>query len=102
MPGDRYNEGKLQWSLVPFSGLEQMVRVLEYGKAKYSADNWKRGLTTIEICESSLRHTFAFLSGEDIDPESGLPHYAHMQCNTLFLAWMMENKPEFDNRGTGN
>lgn len=32
----RYNEGKLQWSLVHYKSLEPMIRVLEYGAHKYS------------------------------------------------------------------
>ena len=32
--GQRFNEGKLKWSLVHFKSLEPMVRVLEYGCRK--------------------------------------------------------------------
>ena len=32
----RYNDGKLQWSLVHYESLEPMIRVLEYGAHKYS------------------------------------------------------------------
>ena len=98
MQGDRYNLGKPQWSLVPFHALVPMVRVLEFGAKKYSPHNWKDGLPVTEICESMLRHIYAFLEGEDIDPESGLPHWGHIQCNALFLAFMMEKRPDMDNR----
>ena len=40
---DRFNAGKLQWSMVDFKSLEDMVRVLEFGAKKYSRDNWKKG-----------------------------------------------------------
>lgn len=96
--GLRYNEGKLRWSLVPFSSLSSMVRVLMFGANKYADFNWQKGLPTREICESLLRHTYAFMEGEDNDPESGIEHYGHMMCNAMFLAWMMENKKEMDNR----
>lgn len=96
--GDRFNEGKPQWSLVPQSALVPMVRVLEYGKNKYSAWNWAKGLKISEICESLKRHLDAFMEGEDKDSESGLSHIGHLQCNALFLSWMMENKPELDDR----
>lgn len=39
---DRFNEGKPKWSLIPFSALEPMVRVLEFGANKYSPNNWKK------------------------------------------------------------
>ena len=98
--GTRFNEGKPQWSLVDFYSLEPMVRVLEFGKEKYGRDNWKKGLPTTEICESMLRHIFAYLSGEDIDQESGLPHIGHIQANAKFLSYMDRNKPEFDSRNS--
>lgn len=99
--GMRFNNGKLRWGLVPFSALEGMVKVLEYGCLKYSPHNWKKGLSVIQICESLQRHLYAFLEGEDIDEESGLHHKDHILCNALFLSWMLENKPEFDDRHKG-
>lgn len=96
--GKRFNEGKVQWGLVPQLSLIPMVRVLEFGAKKYSPWNWAKGLPTVEICESLKRHLDAYLNGEDLDVESGLSHIGHIQCNALFLSWMMENKPELDNR----
>jgi hypothetical protein len=98
----RYNENKRRWSLVDFDSLEGMVKVLEYGSQKYSDNNWKKGLKTTEIAESLMRHLFAWLRGEDNDPESGLPHTGHILCNAMFLAYMEKNKPEFDSRCCGN
>lgn len=98
LEGDRFNQGKPRWSLVDFDALEAMVRVLEFGATKYSDHNWKKGLKTTEIVESLLRHTFAYLRGEDIDPESKLPHIGHILCNAMFLAYTQKYKPEFDTR----
>ena len=100
--GERQNEGKLRWSLVPHSALEPMVEVLEFGAKKYDDNNWQKGLPIREICESLQRHLYAFMEGEDNDPESGLSHIGHMQCNLMSLAWMKENKPEFDDRYGNN
>lgn len=70
MKADRFNTGKLKWSLVDFESFEDMVRVLEFGANKYSANNWKKGLSVNSVCESLLRHMFAFMRGEDNDLES--------------------------------
>jgi len=94
----RYNAGKPQWSMVDFKSFEGMVRVLEFGAKKYAKDNWKKGLPVTQQCESLLRHMFAFMGGEDVDPETGISHIAHIQCNTMFLAYVMREKPEFDDR----
>ena len=99
--GKRFNQGKPRWSLVPQSALLPMVEVLEFGAIKYDAHNWKKGLSVTEICESLKRHLDAFMEGEDNDPESMLSHIGHMQCNTMFLAWMVQNRIELDDRFKG-
>lgn len=91
----RFNEGKLQWSLVDFDSLEDMVRVLEFGAKKYSVNNWKKPMSTVKIIESMLRHTFFILKGELIDQESKLPHVAHIQCNAMFLAYHLKKNKKF-------
>ena len=96
----RYNEGKPQWSLVDFESLVPMVRVLEYGADKYDAHNWKKGFPYTKLMESMLRHCFAYLEGEDKDPESGLDHVGHILCNAMFLAYNHKHHPQFDDRYT--
>jgi len=34
---------------------------------------------------ASLRHIFAWIAGEEKDPESGISHIAHATCNLVFL-----------------
>jgi len=59
-------------------------------------DNWKRGSPITELTDSLLRHLTALLRGEMDDPESGEPHIGHLQCNAMFIAYMLKNKPEFN------
>lgn len=94
----RYNTGKSQWSLVDFESLKDMVEVLEFGANKYEAHNWKKGHYTTKLCESLMRHLFAFLGGEDVDPESGCSHIGHIQCNAMFLAHSMKHHSHLDDR----
>lgn len=96
--GDRFNSGKMQWSLVDFKALEPMVQVLMYGAQKYSPDNWKKGLPINEVIDSLMRHLVAFKDGEDNDSESGLLHTGHILCNAMFLSYMLTNRPDLDNR----
>lgn len=94
----RFNQGKLEWSLVDYDAFIPMVKVLMYGKQKYDAHNWKKGFTYTDLMNSLLRHINAFLAGEDLDPESGLPHIGHIQCNAMFLGYMMQFRPDLDDR----
>lgn len=94
--GLRYNTNKLKWSLVDFKSLEPMVKVLEFGATKYAKDNWKKGMPVSEVMESLLRHCFAMLAGEEIDPESGEQHIGHIQCNAMFISYMMNEKRQFN------
>ena len=96
--GIRLNDNKPKWSLVPQSALLPMVEVLEFGASKYGEFNWAKGLSVKEICESLKRHLDAFMEGEDYDKESLLSHIGHIQCNALFLSWMMQNRADLDDR----
>ena len=98
----RYNEGKRKWSLVDFESLEPMVEVLEFGLKKYSKDNWKKGMPVSEVCESLLRHVFALLKGEEFDKESNISHIGHIQCNAMFIAYILKHKREEYNDLTEN
>lgn len=90
----RYNEGKVQWSLVDFPSLEPMVRVLEFGMKKYAKDNWKKHMDLDKILDSTMRHIAALNSGESIDPESGLPHIGHIMCNAMFYSFHSKGTKE--------
>lgn len=92
----RYNDGKLRWSLVDFKSLEPMVRVLEKGAFKYDDHNWKKGMPATQISESLLRHMFAFMNGEENDPETNESHLGHVMCNVMFLIYNLRENPEFN------
>lgn len=96
--GLRYNTGKAQWSLVDMPSLEPMVRVMEYGAGKYAPHNWKKGMAHTQIADCLMRHLFAWLNGEDNDPESGQSHIAHVQANAMMLQFNIKNHPDLDDR----
>lgn len=87
--------GKLRWSLVPYESLEEVVRVLEFGAAKYSPDNWK----TVEpkaYLDAVQRHLVEIMKHgiHARDAESGLHHAAHMTTDALFLVWFSLQEKE--------
>ena len=96
---ERDNKGKPQYSLLPLDYLESGVRVLEFGAKKYARNNHRKGLVLTEVIDSLMRHLTALQRGEFIDPESGLPHIGHIQCNAMFLG-CPNNKIDIDSNET--
>jgi hypothetical protein len=66
-------------------GWEECARVFEYGKRKYAAWNWAKGMPWSVPLACAARHLLAMIRGEDIDPESGEPHRGHVFCNVVML-----------------
>lgn len=96
--GLRYNEGKLRYDLLPPRWMEALAEVMTKGAEKYEPRNWEKGMEWSKCYASLMRHTVAWLKGEDIDPESGLPHMAHTAWNALALVEYAETHPEYDDR----
>jgi hypothetical protein len=93
----RYNTGKpeLSYILDVMPALKDMVAVMEFGGKKYERNNWQRGFPREKLLDSMLRHVDAFYSGEDVDPESGLPHVGHILCNAAFLGYHFGSSSEY-------
>jgi hypothetical protein len=84
--GVKYDNGKPQWSLLPFKALSQVVEVLTYGAKKYAPDNWKKVPDARRrYIDAGFRHFTAYASGETHDPETGKHHLAHAVCCLLYL-----------------
>lgn len=83
----KFDQGKLNYSLLPTEALEQVVQVLQFGANKYGDNSWRSGFKVdwLRYMNAIQRHLEAWRSGEDQDPESKLPHLAHVAANCLFL-----------------
>lgn len=86
----------IPYDLVPFQEVtDAYARVAEFGAKKYAAWNWSKGIARVQLCCSLLRHTFAYIRGEDRDPESGLMHTDHILWNAAALShnvhWDLED-----------
>lgn len=95
----KFDQGKLDWSLIPIDSVEEILKVLEFGKVKYDSWNWAKGegFKYSRVFNSTIRHLFAWFRGEDKDPESGLSHLAHAGCNILFLLYFVKHKNRYTN-----
>lgn len=90
--GRKFDGAKPRLELLPFDALVEVAKVLTVGAAKYGDHNW-RLVERFRYEGAMLRHYSAIQSGEATDPETGLPHAAHLACNALFiLALLKEGK----------
>lgn len=84
--GAKYDEGKPRPSLVPVEGIEAIMHVREFGKAKYAdAEDWRK-VPREKWLEALLRHVLHIWNNPlAIDDESGLPALWHVITNAAFL-----------------
>ena len=97
-PGTKFDAGKPPMELLSTEALVQISRVLDFGKGKYSAHNWRKGMSWSRLIGAAMRHLTAYKDGEDLDPETGLSHLAHLGCCTMFLLEFIKTHLEFDDR----
>mgnify|MGYP001809854240 CR=1 FL=1 len=84
--GRKDDLGKPMFHFIPSRSIRQVAVVLTYGARKYGEWNWKsvrdaRG----RYLSASFRHVWAWAGGEELDPESGLPHLAHAVASLMFI-----------------
>lgn len=96
--GLRFNNGKLRYDLIHPIAQEGLVKVLTKGSEKYSPRNWEAGMSWSTVIASLKRHLAAVEKGEDYDPETGLLHVDHIQCNAHFLSAYYHIYPKGDDR----
>ena len=84
-----------QLGFVDARALEILGEVAGMGAEKYEKFNYLKGYDWTLSINALYRHFLLFQQGEDIDPESGLPHMAH-------AAWHALNLVSFLDRDLGN
>jgi|GEM_PF-1419395 len=96
--GVKYDGGKLRYDLIPADCLEELAKIYTMGAQKYDDHNWRKGMKWSRPFAALMRHAWSWFKGEDIDPESGLPHLAHAAWNCFTLLNYSRSHPEYDDR----
>lgn len=91
----KFDDNKSPISLIPRSALIGAANVLQMGKKKYSAHNWRRGMDWSRLVDATMRHLMLWNEGVDLDEESKLNHLHHSLVNLMFLC-------EYQEKGLGN
>ena len=92
--GTKYDQDKLQYSLIPSHALEQIAKNLTVGLKKYKErDNWKKvDGAEQRYLDALYRHLEAHRRGELYDTDSSVPDMLHMAAvavNAMFLLEFM-------------
>lgn len=92
--GTKYDQDKLQYSLIPPHALEQVAKNLTVGLKKYKErNNWKKVQDAEQrYLDALYRHLEAHRRGELYDPDSSvpdMPHLAAVAVNAMFLLEFM-------------
>lgn len=96
--GKKDDSGKAQMDLLSHEALEEIARVFGYGASKYGRFNYREGIKYSRLVAAAYRHLGRFNSGEDLDPETGLSHAAHLCCCGIMLLDMLREHPDLDDR----
>jgi hypothetical protein len=88
-PKTQFGEAKVKLSDTPTVGIQLMGRVHTNGAGKYGRFNWRDHTVSSSVYyDAAQRHLMAWFDGENLDPESGINHLAHVMacCNILLDA----------------
>lgn len=97
----KYSDNKAQMSLLPLKAIFKMLEVGKMGANKYGPNNYRIGRDITDWTDAAYRHVWgeeSFMTGQDLDSESNLPHLAHSAWNLLVALEQQMEKPELDNR----
>lgn len=100
--GTKSDDGKIPCELLSPAALLGTAEVLRYGAKKYSINDWRKGLAWSRLIGAVFRHLLAFMAGEDLDKETGLPHLDHAATEIMFLQEFFRTRKDLDDRYVPN
>lgn len=99
--GIKHDEGKPRMSLIPQKAVREVAKVMTFGAEKYGTHNYLLGMDHLRLIDAALRHINSHLTGETLDPESGVLHLAHAASSVLMTIELILNGAGEDNRFIG-
>ena len=96
--GLRFNEGKLRYDLIPPEIMDALAAHYSAGARKYADRNWERGMSWCKCFASMMRHSWAWMRGEDIDAETGSHHMVAVMWNAAAIYTYSARKIGQDDR----
>lgn len=94
--GIKYDQDKPRTDLLSPIAMLALSRLLAIGAKKYAARNWEKGMAWSRPVGAILRHTFKYMMGERLDPETGESHMTAVMCEAMFLVEYETTHPELN------
>jgi hypothetical protein len=101
-PKDAVGTGKTPFSTIPSEVIAELGLVMLEGARKYGRHNYRvSGVRASVYLDAAIRHLTRWWEGEDMDPDSGMPHLIHvMACcavirdSQVFGNWIDDRPPK--------
>ncbi|WP_207546436.1 dATP/dGTP diphosphohydrolase domain-containing protein [Mycobacteroides chelonae] len=87
-----------RYDYIPAEPLRLLAKLYGVGAKKYSSGNWRRGYDWGLSFAALNRHLWQWWNGEDLDPETGVPHTVAVMWHAAALTEFMSTHPEYDSR----
>ena len=98
-PKDALGTAKVPFSTVPANVLAEVAVAMAEGARKYGRHNYRVvGVRSSVYYDAALRHLVAWWEGEDVDPDSGVPHVVKAITTLFVLRDAMLNQNAEDDR----
>ena len=89
---------KIDTDLVPFELIVAAAVGLGLGEHKYAARNFEKGLSYRSLINSIERHCKALKDGEELDKDTGIPHYMLIASSTAMMVHNVMQGAVIDDR----
>lgn len=98
--GHKDDAEKVRYDLIPAGPLHLLACLYSGGAVKYAEENWRRGISYKRLFSALMRHAWAWMRGENLDPETGLSHMVAVAwCAFGIIELQLQHdKPELDDR----
>lgn len=96
---DAVGVGKMPMSCLPSVPAAEVATAMFEGARKYGRHNWRKaGVRSSIYYDAAMRHLMAWWEGEDIDPDSRMPHIVKAMAGLMVLRDAQVNGQETDDR----
>lgn len=85
--GGQKGQKDVELHAIPWESLQEIGKVFKFGAEKYDDYNYRKGYRWSLSFDALQRHLWAWWDGEEVDPESGYNHMAHVAWHAIVMLY---------------